>query len=261
MQHSSTTDQNGRQWLFFDQIDSTNNEAQRQIAIQGVQSGDVIYTHFQQQGKGQRGKEWVGPYGLNLAMTYVYVPDQLEVRRTFVLNQAVALACMDLLRIHGIQPHWIKWPNDVYTSGGKLGGILIQNTLTGKSIQNSIIGIGMNVNQKEFDPNLPNPTSFWKELGRELPVFELIQDLTMLIDVRIGQMEEGHFDVLHEQYMDQLFLKHANHVFEVDGVARDGVIRGVDHSGRLQVSFGDTIESFQFGQIKYGASGDNHDRG
>jgi len=260
LQHSSTTDQNGRQWLFFDQIDSTNNEATRQMALKSVKSGDIIFTNHQTKGKGQRGKGWVGDHGMNLAMTYIYLPQDLRVENTFFLNQAVSLACMDMLRAHNFSHQSIKWPNDIYLGQKKAGGILIQNSLTGRLIQQSIIGIGINVNQEQFDKELPNPTSLKLELEKNWMLESLMADLVAMLDLRLEQMELGRLDAIHEQYMDHLFLKGIRHQYEVDGKWREGIIEDVARSGKLQVRFGAEIESFQFGQIRYDTSGNNHHR-
>jgi BirA family biotin operon repressor/biotin-[acetyl-CoA-carboxylase] ligase len=75
-----------------------------------------------------------------------------------IISQITSNAVVDLLAAHGIEAR-IKWPNDIYVGDKKICGILIENTILGKWMNSSIIGIGLNVNQKVFDANLPNPTS------------------------------------------------------------------------------------------------------
>jgi BirA family biotin operon repressor/biotin-[acetyl-CoA-carboxylase] ligase len=74
------------------------------------------------------------------------------------LNEIAALSVSEFLSTYGIKAQ-IKWPNDIYVDEKKICGILIENSFRGKSISSSIIGIGLNINQRNFNVNLPNPTS------------------------------------------------------------------------------------------------------
>ena len=85
-------------------------------------------------------------------------------REQFVLNEIASLSVVDFLSLHGI-PARIKWPNDIYVGSKKICGILIENSLRGSGVSSSIIGIGLNINQRNFNVNLPNPTSMVLEKG------------------------------------------------------------------------------------------------
>ena len=102
---------------------------------------------------------------MNLLFSVVLCPTFLPAGEQFLLSQAVALALVDTLGTCGIDAR-IKWTNDIYAGDRKLVGILIEHHLAGGRLARTVAGIGINVNQTEFDPALPNPTSMALEAGR-----------------------------------------------------------------------------------------------
>lgn len=112
----------------------------------------------QSRGRGQRGNSWSSSAGANLTFSVVLCPGFLETAQQFYLSKAVSLAVCDTVESFGVRPQ-VKWPNDIYIDGRKVAGILIENDLAGNFLSRSVVGIGINVNQTEFDPALPNPTS------------------------------------------------------------------------------------------------------
>lgn len=149
--------------IWLDSIDSTNEEAKRHIS--DIDNLSVLSAYEQTDGRGQRGNTWTSNAGENLLFSVVlkFSPEDsglggLDARDQFVLNEIAALSVVDFLRLHDIQAQ-IKWPNDIYVGSKKICGILIENSLRGSGISSSILGIGLNINQRNFDVNLPNPTS------------------------------------------------------------------------------------------------------
>lgn len=149
--------------IWLDSIDSTNEEAKRHIS--DIDNLSVLSAYEQTEGRGQRGNTWTSTPGENLMFSIVlkFSPEDsglgdLDARDQFVLNEIAALSVVDFLQLHDIQAQ-IKWPNDVYVGSRKICGILIENSIRGNWLSSSIIGIGLNINQRNFDVNLPNPTS------------------------------------------------------------------------------------------------------
>ena len=146
--------------MWFKSVDSTNEEARRRISE--IDNLSVLSALEQTAGRGQRGNKWTSNAGENLMFSVVlkFSPEYsgLDARDQFVLNEIAALSVVDFLRSHGIHAQ-IKWPNDIYVGSRKICGILIENSLRGNRLSSSIIGIGLNINQRNFDVNLPNPTS------------------------------------------------------------------------------------------------------
>ena len=154
--------------IWLQSVDSTNEEAKRHIS--DIDNLSVLSALEQTAGRGQRGNSWTSAPGENLMFSIVlkYSCDPiapghgllkpLHARDQFVLNEIASLSVVDFLSRHGISA-MIKWPNDIYVDEKKICGILIENSFRGKSISSSIIGIGLNINQRNFNVNLPNPTS------------------------------------------------------------------------------------------------------
>lgn len=142
--------------IWLETIDSTNEEARRRIS--DIDNLSVLSALEQTAGRGQRGNTWTSNAGENLMFSIVLKSPSLMAEDHFVLNEIAALSVTDFLSTYGIKA-LIKWPNDIYVDEKKICGILIENSFRGKSISSSIIGIGLNINQRNFNVNLPNPTS------------------------------------------------------------------------------------------------------
>ena len=142
--------------MWFKSLDSTNEEARRHIS--DIDNLSVLSALEQTAGRGQRGNTWTSNAGENLMFSIVLKSPVLMAEDHFALNEIAALSVADFLSTYGIKAQ-IKWPNDIYVDEKKICGILIENSFRGKSISSSIVGIGLNINQRNFDVNLPNPTS------------------------------------------------------------------------------------------------------
>ncbi len=136
--------------------------------------GDVICAERQTAGRGQRGHTWTSAEGENLTFSLVLEPRFLPAGEQFLLSQAVALALTDTLGTCGIDTR-IKWTNDIYAGDRKLVGILIEHSYTGPTLGRSVAGIGINVNQRVFDPALPNPVSMALAAGRTFDREEVLE--------------------------------------------------------------------------------------
>ena len=143
--------------IWLQSIDSTNDEARRRIST--LDNLSVLSAFCQTSGHGQRGNSWYANAGENLTFSIVLKHNtRIKAIDQFALSEMAALAVIELLAAHEIEAK-VKWPNDIYVGDRKICGILIENSLRGDTLSSSIIGIGLNVNQTEFDPSLPNPTS------------------------------------------------------------------------------------------------------
>lgn len=162
--------------IWLNSIDSTNEEARRHIS--DIDNLSVLSAWEQTAGRGQRGNRWFSKAGENLLFSIVLkfscgdssAPSlpKLSAREQFVLNEITSLSVVDFLSLHGIQAE-VKWPNDVYVGDRKICGILIENSLRGPWLSSSIVGIGLNINQRNFNVNLPNPTSMVLSLPENMP--------------------------------------------------------------------------------------------
>lgn len=144
--------------LKLDSTESTNTAA-RSVGSQDCPV--VVLTDNQTAGRGQRGNTWESTPGMNLTFSLVVAPVFLHPSRQFELSMLVSVSLVQALR--GFLPYperlLVKWPNDIYYGDRKLAGILIENTVGPASIERSIVGIGLNVNQTVFYSPAPNPCS------------------------------------------------------------------------------------------------------
>ena len=140
--------------------------------------------------KGQGTNSWESERGKNLLFSIFYHPEGIPANRQFVISMAISLAIADALG-EQIGDVSIKWPNDIYWRNGKIGGILIENRLSGQIIRDSIIGVGINVNQQHFHSDAPNPVSLWQihgqETDREALLHEILDRFSLYIHQEIKE--------------------------------------------------------------------------
>ena len=202
-------------------VDSTNEEAKRRLS--SLDNLSVLSVLSQTKGRGHEGNVWLSEPGANLLFSIVLKFAGEDIRDSqrrlqvssvnaydqFVISQIASISVVDLLAAHEIQAR-IKWPNDIYVDDKKICGILIENTVKGKWLSSSIIGIGLNVNQRNFDINLPNPTSMSLCSEEVQPPFDLKDLLEEFMDVFTGYLDcfchiTGGYNRLGRLYRSQLW--------------------------------------------------------
>lgn len=241
----------GQQIVWLPECASTNTEAQALIVKNSATDGCTVITDKQTAGRGQRGNRWEASPGENLTLSVIWQPTFLAPTDQFQLSQAVALGVLDWAKgllgpDGGLR---LKWPNDIYYGSQKLGGILIENTISGAKIQYSVVGIGINVNQREF--GMPTATSLAWLTGRAYPLKTLITRLLECLERRYLMLRAGRVAALRFDYLQALYRYQEKHDYEVDGQTVQGQIVGVDESGRLVVEINQELRSFALQEIKY----------
>ncbi|GAB3587370.1 biotin--[acetyl-CoA-carboxylase] ligase [Hymenobacter daeguensis] len=241
----------GQQLVWLPACASTNSEAQRLIVQNRASEGCTIITDFQTAGRGQRGNQWEGAPAENLMLSVVWQPTFLAATEQFRLSQAVALGVYDWAQtLLGTDPKLkLKWPNDLYYGDQKLGGILIENSLSGAKIQYSIIGIGLNINQQEFA--VGTATSFAKVTGRSYQRDALAARLLECLERRYLQLRAGQVGSLRRDYLQALYRYQEVHPFIIDGKTVSGQIVGVEDDGRLAVAVGNELRRFGLQEIRH----------
>ena len=149
--------------LWLPSTESTN-QALRE-ASGGLDNLSVIAAEVQTAGRGQGGHSWTSEPGKNLTFSLLWRPSGLAAGDILVITSAVTLGIRDYLLSEGVES-WIKWPNDIWVGERKICGILIENTLSGGTVTESIIGIGFNLNQDVWPGDLPNPVSLRQLSGK-----------------------------------------------------------------------------------------------
>ncbi|MDE6535940.1 MAG: biotin--[acetyl-CoA-carboxylase] ligase [Muribaculaceae bacterium] len=193
--------------------------------------GFALMALKQNAGRGQRGNSWESESGKNITLSLMLRPEGMEAARQFEISEAVALGVLDLLRSLGIEDVAVKWPNDVYVGDRKVCGILIENALAGPYVSRSIAGIGLNVNQRKFLSDAPNPVSLRQLTGREYPLAELAEEMVGNI---LRRLESGKN---HVDFLANLYRRSGSHPWALpDGTRFLASIINVSPTGFLTLS-------------------------
>jgi BirA family transcriptional regulator, biotin operon repressor / biotin---[acetyl-CoA-carboxylase] ligase len=238
------------QLIELESVDSTNNYAMARIH-EGLASDGMLYlAHHQWAGKGQRGKTWISEPGQNLMMSLVIKPSPLNLTQQFLFSAAVALAILDLVK--GFQnKNWkIKWPNDIYWSDRKAGGLLIESVVTGQIWDWAVVGIGMNLNQSFFPREIPNAISLNQINGVRYEPVAIARELVPGIRERISVLHKTPDQILRG-LNDSLYKKDQVITLKKNGELFVSVLKSVDSTGLLITENG----SFKLGEVEWVVGG------
>jgi len=236
--------------VVLDSVDSTNNYAMALIQKGKINNGKAVFALEQTSGKGRRGKAWKSNNGANIMISIVSEMQWLPVSRQFELSVAVALSCYDLLTKYILAKVFIKWPNDLFINDSKAGGILIENVLHGTLWQWSVIGIGLNINQEEFEEFNFKATSLKKVSAKTYDVLKLAEELRLNVLKRIEELRRGNFLNMLEEYNAHLYAKNEIVRLKKENIVFETEITGVSSSGKLMTK--DALERiFNFDEVEF----------
>ncbi len=235
---------------FKEETTSTNDDARDQRYTHA----DVIWAERQSAGRGQRGHTWISGEGLNATFSIILEPTFLEANRQFLISQITALTLVDVLADYGITAK-IKWTNDIYVADRKIIGVLIENRLSGSTIARAIIGIGININQKIFDPSLPNPTSIAveREEFAKIPRQEVVERVHERLMWWYQKLESGDHTLIEETYRSKMYRLGELHPFRLaSGETIRASIEGVAYSGALILRLENgSMNEYQFKEVEF----------
>lgn len=244
----------GRNIIFLPEVESTNSYAINLLKNVNVSEGTLIHTAKQIKGKGQRGNDWQSESEKNITATFILKPSFLSLNKQSVLYQITALAVYDLLAQKidsGQNDIKIKWPNDVLVNEKKMAGILIENIMSGNKIQNSIIGIGINVNQLVFPKEL-NATSMVTYCEKEQDLMVLLELLSSFLEKYYLMIKTGKFEEISDLYKSRFFRLGEYCRFSINGAISEKKVIGPGASGLLQLEDRNGIvNEYDVKQIKW----------
>ena len=225
----------------LDAIDSTNSYLKKLLTKESLDDLTVVISKHQTKGKGRNGNIWANDASLNLAFSIYKRFNRLNINNKFILNLISSIAVFHLLNENKLNKLTIKWPNDIMSENKKISGILIENSVKGNFINHSVIGVGINVNQRKFK-NLPNATSMFIETGREFSLDTLASRLGEIFSKNFLQYEKNEGALL-KYYNNQLFLKNTDSNFITkDGKRFSGKITRINKNGELVIMKADNRE-------------------
>ena len=234
-------------------IDSTNSFLKDLVLNSNEENYTTVTTNKQTKGRGQQKATWLSEPFKNLTFSTFIRFKNLNIKHKKYLNFAVSLAIFDVLSKKQIPKLSIKWPNDILSANKKICGILIENTFIGSTIKNSIIGIGLNVNQELFPKSLPNTTSLKLETSIDFDLDDLLQEVLKNIQEKIYCLELEEFLYLEKRYLDVLYKKNIPTMFKdsQDKIFM-GKIIGISNLGNLLIELEDeSIHEFGLKEISF----------
>ena len=242
-------------WHRSDSIGSTNTYLRELGGGNPAYDYEVAVADFQTAGRGQKGNTWESEQGKNLLFSILAHPKNIKVREQFYISEAIALAVSDSV-MAALGPQFahevsVKWSNDVYWKEFKMAGILIENTLQGDRILDTVVGVGLDVNQEVFLSDAPNPISLKNITGRDYDRDALLSDIVERFKGYMELQADKRSDV-DKLYRNRLFRREGYHRFRdaqgefeacIEGIRPDGCLMLQTTSGEHRV--------YEFKQVQF----------
>ncbi|NUY82131.1 biotin--[acetyl-CoA-carboxylase] ligase [Flavobacterium sp. MAH-1] len=233
----------------LDAIGSTNDYLKDLSKTQNLSDFTVVTAEIQTSGRGQRGTVWNSEPGKNLTMSVFVRVSMNDASELFALNALVALSVLETLNASKIPGLSLKWPNDIMSGRKKIGGILIENNVKTATEFDSVIGIGLNVNQTAFD-GLPNASSLFVVSGQTFDKETLCLQIVDRIRERLDLFKSTP-DEIWETYNRSLFRKGIPTAFkDTSDKQFMGIITEAARDGQLKIMLeDDSVRSFGLKEV------------
>lgn len=221
--------------LYLEQTDSTNLALLRLLdAGEVLPEGFTLWTGNQTAGRGLGNTSWYSEPAKNLTFSVLLKPRFLPPGKQFLLNKSIATAIISALsEISKKNVFQIKWPNDIYWSNKKIAGTLIENQIMGNVYERCVVGIGININQKEFRDDIPNATSLTLVTGIEFDIKKLLGIVAEYVLLNYSLLKNKHESRIHECYLEHLLGYGKWMRFSLHGESFNAMIVGVNDHGKL----------------------------
>jgi BirA family transcriptional regulator, biotin operon repressor / biotin---[acetyl-CoA-carboxylase] ligase len=244
----------GSRIIELESVNSTNNKAREMLGEQKLPHGTVITAKGQFAGRGYGSNKWESATGENITMSVILYPHFLEPSSQFLLTKVISLSLRDAVReiTDNRVPFFIKWPNDIYAGHDKIAGILIENSIMGENIRDSICGIGLNVNQEVFISDAPNPVSLKMISQSNHDLEEVLDCILFHLNRWYNELEKENLGLINEAYYSSLYRLGEEAPFTTQGERFRGIITGTDDYGRLVIKTTENgIRCFDFKEVAF----------
>jgi len=208
----------------------------------------VVSTDFQEAGRGQKQNKWESESGKNLMFSLFLKPTFLEAKSAFWLSASIAIGLANALE-HFLPEVKVKWPNDIYVNGLKIAGILIENTISGLNISESVIGIGLNVNQTNL---VSTASSLAKERFQEFDREEILLLVLQEIMLVYFRLKAEGWSKIRSLYYSKLYKMAIPHDYQLPyGSAFRAVLKGISDEGKLILITAKGVKQFDFKEVGF----------
>ncbi len=239
----------GNPFIELQQVGSTNNYATGMVHAGMAQHGATVFTHHQTAGKGQRAREWKSAADLNIVMSVILQPPGLPLSQSFLLSAATAIGVQQFFSSYAGDSVKVKWPNDIYWQDRKAAGILIENIVQGSEWKAAVVGIGININQTDFEGLEKKAVSLRQITGRQHEPLVLAKELCTYLSNAYEKMQNAPAEI-SASYKSLLYklnetvrLKKGSRVFEA-------MVKDVTALGELVVHHA-VEERFAVGEVEW----------
>lgn len=211
----------------------------------------VVLSNYQSDGQGQAGNHWESERGANLLFSMLVYPQQLYADSFFILSQIVSLSIQSTLH-HYTDHITIKWPNDIYWNDRKICGILIENDIAGSQILQSIIGVGINLNQEQFLSDAPNPISLKQITGDETDPMDVLSRFLLNYENLYARFLNGEKMDLMTEYRAVMYRGTGFYPYEDAAGCFEGRVVDVEPYGFLVLEDRDgQIRKYAFKEVSF----------
>ena len=234
--------------IHIDETDSTNRWL-RDYALSQPEGDYVVVSEYQTAGRGCGTNSWESERGKNLTFSLLIHPTEITADCQFRISEAVSLALCETLDGYVTDRQVsVKWPNDIYVGDCKICGMLIENRLRGRLMTDSIIGIGLNVNQREFFSDAPNPVSLVQLLGHEVALEPLLQAFLQTLEPML-QMDP---ETLGKAYRERLYRREGEHEYrDGKGLFRAKLLNVLDDGRLVLLDTEGTARIYAFKEVQF----------
>jgi len=235
----------------LDEINSTNEYALNLISTNKQVEWTIVLANFQTMGKGQGSNIWKSEKNANILMSIILKPEFMKPSEQFILNMIICNAIANIMQKISNLEIKIKWPNDIILNDKKIGGILIQNIISSSQIKHSVVGIGLNINQKTFSDEMSHASSLFIETGTPYPLEQILNQILEKIFINYNRLKTDRSKDIVKEFNLNLWKR--NQKVEALNKHNENVelfIYGISEKGELIASTGNKISKYVYGEIK-----------
>ena len=239
------------QVIYIPECGSTNALVKSISNSSDIASGTVFWADNQTEGRGMSGNSWESEKGKNLTFSVFFRPMNVSADMPFVILEMVSL-CVKYTLDKYITGVAVKWPNDIYCGDKKIAGILIENAIVDGKITQSIIGIGININQVKFLSDAPNPVSLAQITGLSFDNNDILLEFREIFAEQSKRLNDNNFDDIHYDYLNTIYRKDGYHKYSDGGGIFDATIRDIEPDGYLVLERTDgSISRYAFKEVAF----------
>lgn len=238
---------------YYPELVSTITWMHDELKTNTLSHGYCVYTDFQTGGRGQGKNSWESERAQNVMFSLLLRPEKIGALQQFFISEMVALAISEVLEKYLKTNVHIKWPNDIYVDDRKICGILIENKLSGNHIASCIIGAGINVNQKKFLSDAPNPVSMFQLAGQTFDRDVILDEMVSLILDKYESFLPENPEMLQKQYFEKLYRNAGFFTFKSkEGEPFEAEIHAVLPTGHLVLKEKNgQLRTFAFKEVQF----------